>query len=90
MSLDQARAFIEKIKSDDAFRDRISAIKEVDGRVAAARGAGFDFTEAEVKEAQSELSDFELDNAAGGGGGQFDNNNGDEPSYVVNGTRDID
>ena len=69
MSLDHARAFIEKIKSDDEFRDRIGAIEEVDGRVAAARCAGFDFTEAEVKEVQSELSDFELDNAAGGGDG---------------------
>ena len=30
MSLDQARAFIEKMKSDGAFRDRIMAIEAVD------------------------------------------------------------
>ena len=41
MSLDQARAFIEKMKSDGAFRDRIMAIEAVDARLAAARDAGF-------------------------------------------------
>lgn len=66
MSLDQARAFIEKMKSDEAFRDRILAIIDVDARLAAASCAGFEFTEAELKEVQSELSDVELDAAAGG------------------------
>jgi predicted ribosomally synthesized peptide with nif11-like leader len=69
MSLDQARAFIEKMKSDEAFRDRILAIEGVDARLAAASGAGFQFTEAEIKEVQSELTDDQLDAAAGGGGG---------------------
>ncbi len=68
MSLDQARAFVEKMKSDEAFRDRILAIEDVDARLAAASSAGFQFTETEVKEVQSELSDAELDSAAGGGG----------------------
>ncbi len=67
MSLDQARAFIEKMKSDEAFRERILAIENVDARLDAASGAGFQFTEAEVKVVQSELSDDELDAAAGGG-----------------------
>ena len=66
MSLDQARAFIEKMKSDEAFRDRIVAIEGIDARLAAARDAGFQVTEAEVKEVQSELTDDELDAAAGG------------------------
>jgi len=66
MSIDQARAFIVKIKTDEAFRDRIMAIEDVDDRIAAASGAGFEFTEAEVKEVQSELSDEDMDAAAGG------------------------
>ena len=49
MSVDQARAFIEKMKSDEAFCDRIMAIEAVDARLAAARDAGFVFTEAEIK-----------------------------------------
>ncbi len=68
MSLDQARLFIEKMKSDEAFRNRILAIEGVDARLAAAGDAGFHVTEAEVKEVQNELTDNELDAAAGGGG----------------------
>ncbi len=66
MSFDQARAFIEKMKSDEAFRNRILAMEDFDTRLAAASDAGFQFTDAEVKEVQSELSDDELDAAAGG------------------------
>jgi predicted ribosomally synthesized peptide with nif11-like leader len=68
MSLDQAKAFIEKMKSDEAFRYRIMAIEDVDARLVAASEAGFHFTEAEVKSVQCELSDDDLDKAAGGGG----------------------
>ena len=66
MSLDQARAFIEKMKSDEAFCDRIMAIEAVDARLAAARDAGFVFSEAEIKEVKNELNDDELDRVAGG------------------------
>jgi len=66
MSVDQARAFIEKMKSDEEFRDRIMAIEAVDARLAAARDAGFVFTEAEIKEVKSELSYEELDRVEGG------------------------
>jgi predicted ribosomally synthesized peptide with nif11-like leader len=66
MSLDQARAFIEKMKSDEAFRDRILAIEGIDARLAAASGAGVQVTESELKEVQSELTDDQLDAAAGG------------------------
>ena len=67
MSLDQARAFIEKMKSDEAFRNRIMAIEDVNARLAAASSAGFIFTEKEFVEVQSELSDDVLDAATGGG-----------------------
>jgi len=66
MSVDQARAFIEKMKTDEAFRNRIVAIEAVDARLAAASDAGFVFTEAEIKEVKSELNDDELDRVAGG------------------------
>ena len=67
MSLDQARAFLEKMKSDEAFRNGIVAIEDVDARLVAASEAGFEFTEDELKEVQRELSDDELDQAAGAG-----------------------
>ena len=66
MSLDQARAFIEKMKSDEAFRDRVLSIEDVDARLAVASNAGFEFTEAEFKVVHNELSDELLDQAAGG------------------------
>ena len=71
MSLEQARAFIEKMKSDEAFRNRIITIEDIDARLAAASDAGFEFTEAELKEVQIELSDDQLDQAVGGEGSQF-------------------
>ena len=55
------------MKSDEAFRNRIIAIEDVDARLEAASDAGFEFTEAEIKSVQSELSDDDLDQAAGGG-----------------------
>ncbi len=67
MSLDQARAFIEKMKSDEAFRNRIVAIEDVDARLVAASEAGFAFTKEEVKEVHGELRDDDLDQAAGAG-----------------------
>ncbi|MEI6692206.1 MAG: Nif11-like leader peptide family natural product precursor [Chlorobium sp.] len=66
MSLDYARAFIEKMKSDETFRNRFMAIEDVDAKLVAASDAGFDFTEAEVKAVQSELSDDDLDALKGG------------------------
>ena len=54
------------MKSDKAFSDVIMAIEDIDARLAAASDAGFEFTEAEVKEVQIELSDDDLDQAAGG------------------------
>ena len=63
MSLDQARAFIEKMKSDKAFSDVIMAIEDVDDRLAAASCEGFECSEAEVKELLSELCDGDLDQA---------------------------
>ncbi len=66
MSLDQARLFIERMKSDEAFSKRVLAIEDVDTRMACIQGEGFDCSEAEIKGVSGELSDEELDHAAGG------------------------
>ena len=51
MSLDQARLFIERMKSDEAFAKRVMEIEDVDvdARLAAASGAGFEFTVVECQ-----------------------------------------
>ncbi len=66
MSLDQARLFIEKMKSDEAFSKRVMAIEDVSGRMACIQSEGFACTEAEIKEVAGELGNAELDNVAAG------------------------
>ncbi len=66
MSLDQARAFVEKMKSDVAFKERVLAIEDVDARLSCIQSEGFDCSESEIKEVAGELNDEELDLAVGG------------------------
>jgi predicted ribosomally synthesized peptide with nif11-like leader len=67
MSLDQARLFIEKMKSDEAFAKRVMAIEDVAERINLIKCEGFNCNEVEINAVSSELSDEELDDAAGGG-----------------------
>ncbi len=76
MSVEQARAFIAKMKSDEDFAKRVMAIEDVAGRLACIQSEGFVCNEAEIKEVSGELTDDELNFAAGsvsfivlGGGG---------------------
>jgi predicted ribosomally synthesized peptide with nif11-like leader len=69
MSLDQARLFIEKMKSDEAFAKRVMGIEDVAGRLACIQSEGFDCSEAEIMEVSGELSDKDLDAAGGGSTG---------------------
>ncbi len=66
MSLDQARLFIEKMKSDEAFAKRVMAIEDVAGRLACIQSEGFDCSETEIKEVSGELDDAQLDGVDGG------------------------
>ncbi|ATW26574.1 Nif11-like leader peptide family natural product precursor [Candidatus Formimonas warabiya] len=70
MSVESAKAFIEKIKSDEDFKNKLGQLKDGQARLDFAKGAGFDFTAediAKVKEEQG-LTDEELDGVAGGCG----------------------
>jgi predicted ribosomally synthesized peptide with nif11-like leader len=55
MSLEQAKAYIEKIKSDTAFRERVMAIGDIEARMALVKEAGFNCTADEIRELQSQL-----------------------------------
>ena len=66
MSLDSAKVFIEKMKSDEAFRNRVMTIKGVDERRQFMSSEGFDFTQDEHMQVSQELSDEQLDAVAGG------------------------
>ncbi|MEI7696154.1 MAG: Nif11-like leader peptide family natural product precursor [Chlorobium sp.] len=66
MSLDSAKAFVEKMKSDETFRNRVMAVEDVAGRLSLISSEGFDCSEEEIKRVSEELSDDELDRVAGG------------------------
>ncbi len=71
MSIESAKAFIEKVKSDEDFKKNLGGLKDGQARLDFAKKAGFNFTAADlanVKEEQG-LTDEELDGVAGGCGG---------------------
>ena len=66
MSEEAAMAFIEKMKSDEAFRARVLAEEGVEARLALIGAEGFDCSAEEIGALQ-ELGDAELSGAVRGG-----------------------
>jgi len=57
MSLEQAKKFIKRMKTEVAFRSNIMAVEDVADRQKLAKAEGYEFTEEEIKSASAELSD---------------------------------
>lgn len=72
MSLESAKAFLKKMKTEEAFAAKVSEIKSKEERIQFARESGFDFSAEEIKEVSSELDDDDLDQIAGGAGLQIE------------------
>ena len=71
MSVEQAKAFMEKLDSDKTFLTQIARANSDEARLQLAQEAGFDFTAEEFASAMElpgndELSDDELEAVAGG------------------------
>ncbi len=66
MSIENARAFLEKIRDDADFRKQVGVKETPEARLEYIKAEGFDFTKEELDEVQSELGDMELDQVAGG------------------------
>ena len=66
MSEEAALEFVEKMKSDEAFRARVMAEENVEARMALIGAEGFDCSAAEI-EALQELGEDELDGVTGAG-----------------------
>jgi len=71
MSREAAQAFVERLNSDDAFRERMVAAGDNDARLRAAQEAGFDITADDLAELRrehraDELSEEDLQKIAGG------------------------
>ena len=69
MSEEQLKAFLEKVQVDTSLQEKLKAAADNDAVVAIAKEAGFNISADDLKNAQSEISDEELEGVAGGGGG---------------------
>ena len=71
MSEEQLKAFLEKVKADTTFKEKLNRAADADAVVEIAKEAGFSITSEDIQPMQSatvELSDAELEGAAGGMG----------------------
>ena len=66
MSQEQLQAFIEKVQGDTRLQEKLKAAADSDAVVAIAKETGFMISADDLKNAQSKLSDEELEGAAGG------------------------
>ena len=66
MSEEQLKAFLEKVKADTSLQEELKAAADSDAVLAIAKEAGFSVSVDDLTKAQSEVSDKELENAAGG------------------------
>ena len=69
MSEEQLKAFLEKVKANTTFKEKLNGAADADAVVEIAKEAGFSITSEDIQSMQSatvELSDEELEGAAGG------------------------
>ena len=66
MSEEQLKAFLEKVKGDTSLQEKLKAASDVDAVVSLAKEEGFSISVDDLKNAQSKLSDEELEGVAGG------------------------
>jgi len=69
MSLESAKAFTERVKTDEDFNRKVSECKSQEARMAFVKSEGFDFTPEDIEIANAEISDEELAGISGGDGG---------------------
>ena len=68
MSEEQLKSFLEKVKADTSLQEKLKAAADSDAVLAIAKEAGFMISADDLKNAQSEISEEELEGVAGGGG----------------------
>ena len=68
MSIESAKAFLERVKNDEDFRKSVGEIVKAEERMDFIKKAGFGFTKKEIEKVKSELTDEQVDMIAGGGG----------------------
>ena len=71
MSEEQLKAFLEKVKSDTELQEKLKAAGSSEAAIEIAKEAGFLITAEDMQSSTIELSDEELEGAAGGGSGLY-------------------
>jgi len=66
MSIESAKAYVERMKNDEEFRKKVLACTDAKARMELVKAEGFDFTESDIKVVAAVISDNELGKAAGG------------------------
>ena len=72
MSEEQLKAFLEKVKADTSLQEKLKAAASPEAAMEIAKATGFLISAEDIQWMQSEsqeVSDEELEGAAGGGGG---------------------
>jgi predicted ribosomally synthesized peptide with nif11-like leader len=67
VSIESAKAFLERVENDEDFRKELEGKTSVEERIKFAKTQGFDFTKDEIRELTDSLSDEQLDAVAAGG-----------------------
>ena len=66
MSEEQLKSFLEKVKGDTNLQEKLKGAADADALVAIAKASGFVISADDFKNAQSEVSEDELEDVAGG------------------------
>ena len=67
ISDEQFKAFLERVKGDNSLQEKLKAATDVDAVLATTKKAGFSISADDLKNAQSELSEDELENVVWAG-----------------------
>ena len=66
MSEEQLKAFLEKVKGDSSLQEKLNGAADTGAVAWIAKEAGFSISADDLKKAQSEISEEELEGVAGG------------------------
>lgn len=66
MSIESAKAFVERMKSDQEFATKLNKFKTLEELQGFLRQTGYDFTKEEFNQVSGELQDRDLDSVNGG------------------------
>ena len=85
MSEEQLKAFLEKVRADASLQEKLKAAADNDAVAAIAKEAGFMISADDLKNAQSELSDEELEGVAAGREFRMGISYYERPKYAIKG-----